>query len=369
MKKKSFYNMLQYKLYLIQNLHFEIVDIWEDKEYNVKFVEYKDGNKNEIYAVNMKKGMWAKVNVTYLSDYHIEIWDGNTLKEDISFLEYIRGKKVFISFESKALGDTVAWMPYCRDFKEKYNCEVVVSTFKNFLFDNSYKDIKFVDRGVIVNNIVAMLELGWFWDENKEPVHPATIPLQKAATNILALDYQEIIPDIYFEPKERPVEGKYVVISTHSTAGMKYWTKDAWQSTINWLNDRGYNVVEISKEELEVENVLPFQDKSLENTMNYIYHSEFFIGLSSGLAWLSWGMKKKVFMIANFTSPDHEFTTNCVRIYDHSLCNSCWNNPIFKFDKGNWWYCPEHEDTPRHFECHRKIKPEKLIMAILENGY
>jgi autotransporter strand-loop-strand O-heptosyltransferase len=75
-------------------------------------------------------------------------------------------------------------------------------------------------------------------------------------------------------------------------------------------------------------------------------------------------MNKKVIMIANFTRFDHEFQSNCVRITDESVCHGCWNNPKFKFDKGNWNYCPEHEDTPRQFECHNNIKPERIISEI-----
>jgi autotransporter strand-loop-strand O-heptosyltransferase len=77
--------------------------------------------------------------------------------------------------------------------------------------------------------------------------------------------------------------------------------------------------------------------------MNYIHHSEFFIGLSSGLSWLAWAINKHVVMISNFTEEDHEFTTNCTRIVNKSVCNSCWNNTNVKFDKGDWNWCPEHK--------------------------
>ena len=361
--------MIKYKFLLIRGLYFELLDTWKSKEYNVIIGENIAGEKIPIYELKMRKNTWARVNRNYLCDYYVDIYDDDVLKQTIWFKDHLKGKKVFISFDSAALGDNIAWMPYCREFKKKYECDVIVSTFKNFLFEKVYTDLKFVGRGVTVDNITAMLELGWFWDKEKEPVHPATIPLQKSASNILGLEYHEIIPEIDFIPKQRPIEEKYVVISTHSTSGLKYWDKENWQSVINWMIENGYKVFEISKEESEIDNVLPFHDKSLDNTMNHIYHSEFMIGLSSGLSWLSWAMKKKVFMIANFTSPDHEFTTNCIRLINHDVCNSCWNKPMFKFDKGNWWWCPEHEDTQRHFECHKKIKPEQLIQAIIENVF
>ena len=74
----------------------------------------------------------------------------------------------------------------------------------NDMFKNLYPEIEFVERGSVVPNLKALYRLGWFYDYDKEPVLPNTIPLQKSATNILGLDYEEIQSKIYFEPKERP---------------------------------------------------------------------------------------------------------------------------------------------------------------------
>ena len=103
--------------------------------------------------------------------------------------------------------------------------------------------------------------------------------------------------------------------------------------------------------------------------MNYLHHADFYIGLSSGISWLSWGMRKKVFMIANFSRKDHEFQTDCIRITDESVCHGCWNNPKFLFDKSRWEYCAEHEETPQAFECHKVIKADRVIDEIKKAGY
>jgi len=353
--------MLKYNFHLLDGLFFELIDTLQDKEYQIKFTEEKGDEKIVIYETSLKKGMWSKISRKYLGNYFVEIWDRGMLRKKISFLEHIQGKRVFISYESKSLGDSIAWIPYCLEFQEKYKCEVVVSTFLNFLFEKAYPKLKFVGRGVVVNDIVAMVELGWFYDDTKEPENPATIPLQKAATNILALEFKEIKADVHYEIKERPISQQYVCISIHSTSGLKYWTREGWQDVINYLTKNGIQVIEISKEHCDFENVTNLEDTSLENAMNYIHHSELFIGLSSGLSWLSWAMGKKVIMISNFTNKEHEFTSNCVRIINESVCHGCWNNPMFKFDKGNWQYCPEHEDTSRHFECHRSITSDMVI--------
>jgi autotransporter strand-loop-strand O-heptosyltransferase len=98
--------------------------------------------------------------------------------------------------------------------------------------------------------------------------------------------------------------------------------------------------------------------------MSVIHHSEFFIGLSSGLSWLSWAVGKHVFMISNFSEKNHEFTSDCTRIFNPFSCNGCWNNPKYTFDRGDWNWCPEHKDTPKHFECHKTITPEMVVNVI-----
>lgn len=350
------YNFLQ-----VDGLFFELLETPENINYHVKIL---DGN-SVLYELEMKSGMWAKYDRKYLSNYYVEIWKGKKLIEKISFLEHLKGKRVFISYESSSLGDGLAWIPYCLEMKKKHGCEIIVSTFHNWMYENKYPELKFVPRGGKADNIHAMYQIGWFYDSKKEPVHPATIPLQQAASNILFLPFQEIKPEINFTAKKRPFEEKYVTISTKSTSQCKQWYY--WQELVNLLIEKGYKVVELSKDYDKLDNVIYPNDKSIESVMNYLHHSEFFIGLSSGISWLSWALGKHVYMISNFSVDNHEFTTNCTRITNKSVCYGCWNNPKFKFDKGNWWWCPEHEDTHRQFECHKSISAQKVFQALSLN--
>ena len=353
--------MIKYNLHHVNGLFFEIKsDGGKNLNYNVTFTD--NSSNKVIYETSLKPNMWSRLDKRYLTDVTIEVKYNNRTIEKVNILEHFKGKKVFISFESKSLGDTLAWIPYCEEFRIKYKCEVIVSTFMNSLFEKSYPELNFVGRGVVVENIAGMFELGWFYDKNKEPQHPVTIPLQQAATNILRLEYKEVIPKLDFTPKERPIEQKYVCISIHSTAQLKYW--DYWQELVDWLVTEGYKVVEVSKEVSELNNLTEILDKSLPSVMNYLHHAEFYIGLSSGISWLSFAMRKKVFMIANFSTKDHEFQTDCIRITDESVCHGCWNNPMFKFDKSSWGWCPNHEDTPQAFECHKSISAERVISII-----
>jgi autotransporter strand-loop-strand O-heptosyltransferase len=225
------------------------------------------------------------------------------------------------------------------------------------LFD--YPELEFVKPGEVVENIVAMPELGWHWDSNKEPINPITIPLQKSACTILHLPYKEIRPRIVDLPGVLLEGEKYVCTSTRSTSECKHW--DKWPQLISRLKDQGYRVIELSKEANDY-GAEKLEDTSLESVINHLRGCEFYIGLSSGISWLAWALSVKVVMIANFTTSDHEF--ECIRVENRSVCNGCWNNPKFKFNKGDWNWCPEHEDTPRQFECHKSISVEDVVSSL-----
>ena len=358
--------MIEYKLTHVQGLYFEIVDDGgKNREYDVVFIDKKDNSI--IYEVKLGLKHWAKLDRKYFSDIAIFIkYEGRTIKQ-VNLLDEIEGKNVFINFESSSIGDTIAWIPYCREFSTHYNCKVHVSTFHNDLFENMYSDLTFVPRGSVVNNIHAMFDLGWFYDKMKEPVLPSTIPLQKTATNILNLPFVETLPIIDFQPKERPYEAKYIAISTISTSQLKHWYY--WQELIDELINMGYKVVEVSKQSTNFDNIITPEDKSLQNVMNILHHADGYIGLSSGISWLNWALGKKGYMISNFTSKDHEFQSNCVRIVKEDVCHGCWHNPLFKFDKSSWNWCPEHEDTPRQFECHKMITLGIVLDKIKKVGF
>jgi len=327
-----------------------------DKEFDVKFFDEFDVCH---YSQKLKSNSWIRLNRQYFTKWKTKIWEDENLIYEYT-LNY-EGKRVYIAFDSKSLGDNVAWIPYVLEFKKKHNCHVIISTFWNHLFEKVYPELEFINPGDTAHNIHGMYKIGWFYDKNMEPELPNIIPLQKAATNILGLEFEEIKPKIFHEVKENPYPSKYVTIATNSTAGLKFWTKEGWQDVINYLVSLGYMVINVSKESNPFTNTLQIQDTSIENTMNVIHHSEFFIGLSSGLSWLAWGLGKKVIMISNFTEENHEFTFDCLRVVNKSVCNSCWNKPEFHFDKGDWNWCPMHKDTPRQFECHTSITSSMVI--------
>ena len=321
-------------------------------------VQFLDEKGSIYYQNTIKANHWVKLNRQWYTRWQAKVWEGKDLIYN-STLD-LEGKKVFIAIDSRSLGDNLAWIPYVEEFRNKHNCTMVCSTFWNKILD--YPEIEFVEPGTMVN-CLAMYNLGWFWNEDKEPTLCNTIPLQQSASNILGLDYMELKPRLKYDKGENKY-GKYVTIATNSTAGLKFWTKSAWAKVINHLHEIGYKVINTSKERNPFENCYQLEDTSIENTMSVIHHSEFFIGLSSGISHLAWGLNKRVVMIANFTVSDHEF--ECNRLTNTSVCHGCWNDPKIRFDASDFNFCPHHKGTDRMFECQNSITPEMVVNLINE---
>ena len=186
------------------------------------------------------------------------------------------------------------------------------------------------------------------------------------------MKYEEIIPSISKTDSKIPLENKYVCIAEFSTANSKHWhyphinSKEGWQKLVDWLNHNGYKVMVISKQHTHLDNII---DRTGNFPLSYrvleLLHCDFFIGVGSGLSWLSWALGKKVVMISGFSDPICEFKENNIRIINTDVCNSCFNK--YKFDKGDWNWCPVHKGTDKQFECTKTITPEMVISKIIEN--
>ena len=329
-----------------------------NSEYVVKFFDEKDVCH---YENIIKANHWIKLNRQYFTKWTAKVFENG----EMVYANYLHlnGKRVYIAFESKSLGDTIAWMPYVEEFRKKHQCTVICSTFWNHLFD--YPEIEFVEPGNVVPNLYALYRIGYFDNLDKNPCKPTQIPLQKTATAILGLDFVEMAPSIAYKP-EVPKMGKYVTIATNSTSGCKFWTKEGWQALINWLVSEGYEVYNVSKELNPFDNCTQIITPSLESKMDWIAGSSFFIGLSSGLAWLAWAMGNQVVMISNFTEDWNEFS--CIRITNKDVCHGCWNNQNFSFNPGDWNWCPVHKGTNKQFICHTSITANMVIDEIKKAG-
>ena len=108
------------------------------------------------------------------------------------------------------------------------------------------------------------------------------IPLQKTASDILGLEYQELNYSVNLPKMERPIEEKYVVFAPNATAGCKEWVYENWVEVTKFLKSEGYDVVTLTTKPYYIEGAINIYGKSDWNEIfNYLYHSEFLIGLSS----------------------------------------------------------------------------------------
>jgi len=345
-----------------------MVEIVGDKkeDYFVEFINSK--TDKVIHSSTIQNNMWTKCSIKYHVPWIIRV--NGVVEHELD----LKGKKVKIVLNSKAVGDTIAWTPQFLEFAERYKCEVTASTFHNnwFIKNPKYKDIKFVPPGDS-GAYYAIFQVGWFmgddgkWDSNVyHPTSPNTIPLIQSATDILDLPYKEINYGLTFKPKKRPIESKYICISPHSTSGLKQWPYDYWEELAGLLNSKGYKVVDISYEDVDKKNIINKPKLSWSNTYNYLYHADYYIGLGSGLSWFNWAMDKPTLMVNNFIPYGYEFTNKLTKVEDYSVCNNCWVNKNFQFDRGDWDWCPVNKDTPLHFTCHKSIKPQRVFNILLK---
>jgi len=315
-------------------------------------VQFLDEKGSIYYQNTIKANHWIKLNRQWYTRWQAKVWEGKDLIYNSTM--DLEGKKVFIAIDSRSLGDTLAFIPYCEAFRVKHNCEVIVSTFWNKILD--YPDLEFVEPGTMVN-CYAMYMLGYFHDSDKEPVPANKVPLQQCASNVLGLDFEELVPRVRVN-RERLDLGRYVTIATNSTAQCKFWTRGGWQTVINYLHSKGFRVINVSKEANPFDNCEPIADTSMEYTLQVIAGADFMIGLSSGLSWLSFAIGNHVVLISNFTASDYEFTTKCTRIVNTKVCHDCWSE--HKLDSANWNWCPRNQN----FICHTSITPEMVIQQL-----
>jgi len=289
-------------------------------------------------------------------------------------------KTVYIHLLSNSIGDTIASTPYVSEYQKRHNVNVIFNINDPFIFllNESYENVKFVGRNDIVE-----------YDEKISIDYVFNKSIQGGYAEQLGFENPPYIRPVVSIPELlRPIKNKYIALGVHSTCQVKYWNHpnglksqgDAtnWNELSSRLRKRGYTPVTVEKDEMY--GVPPFFNgipsksnkqvgKTILEAANIINHSEFYIGLSSGMSWIAHALGKKVVMISNFTEDWNEFDLSLddyIRITDKSVCHGCWNkiNVDFEFNKDDWYWCPLHKDTERQFECHKSISVSDVMEKI-----
>ena len=337
---------------------------------NSKFkIEFYDDEEICHYSETLPINHWIRLNREYFTKWRTKVWEEGYLIHDYTL--DLKDKRVFICLESNSLGDTLSWVPYIREFKDKHQCHLIVSTFMNNLFRESYPDIEFVEPGGVVNNLYAMYKIGWFYkddifDISRNPNDFRKEPLQKTASDILGLEYKETRPLLKIPNIKKK---KKVGIGLHSTCQAKYWNNPTgWQDVVDYLISLDYEIVLYSKENdgymnnFHPKGITKFEAGSIERLIEDMASCEFFVGLGSGLSWLAWSLKLPVVLISGFSEEYSETTLNTYRVINKDVCNGCFNK--HRLNASDWNWCPEHQETERQFECTKKITSLMVIEQI-----
>ena len=298
-----------------------------DKKYDVYFIDRKDGS---FAFTTCNGGQTAVCGLKqWYTDWQILVKCENKIVFEDFFDPY--GKVVFIKMDGHALGDNIAWIPYVEEFRKKHRCTVICSTFFNELFVDAYPEILFVKPNTIVENVYAQFYVGASDDGNTvySPIDVYSHPLQMTSSAILGLKNEELRPCLWkkFIGSERKISKKYVTLSEHGSTPLKKWKqKNGWQKVVDFLKEKGYEILVISREPTELKNVVDLtgniniMDRALD-----IYHSEFHLGISSGLSWLAWGLGKHVVMVSDTTPPWHEFNSDITRFCANEISRVDFN--------------------------------------------
>ena len=332
---------------------------------------------NVLFETEIKAGQVQSTKRYYVR-FRLDIWQQG---RSVFTHEYsAAGRDVLIQFPIGTLGDTLGWFPYAVKFKERHRCRLTCTMAERLipLFRDAYPDIEFVTHEEVkAERYYATYCMGLFFDDKDFTLQPSDfrhVGLHRTAGYILGVDPTEVAPRIVIPDPSRPIPEPYVCIAVQSTTQCKYWNNPVgWHEIVAFLKEAGYRVVCIDQRRVHGTglfwNHIPHGvedqtgDRPLGDRARWLKHADFFIGLSSGLAWLAWAVGTPVVMISGFTHPTNEFATP-YRVINYHACNSCWNDVRHRFDHHDFLWCPRHKNTDRQFECSRLIPPEHVKAVI-----
>jgi autotransporter strand-loop-strand O-heptosyltransferase len=295
-----------------------------------------------------------------------------------------RGRDILIQLPVGTLGDTIGWFPYAARFAKKHGCKLTVAMSGLIipLLRDAYPSIRLVTHEEVVTQklaetFYATYSIGLFFDDKDciwQPTDFRMVGLHRTAGYILGVDPAEEPPRLVLEDGSRPIAEPYAVIAVQSSSGCKYWNNpDGWRAVVAHLQARGLRVICIDQKAVHGQQLMwthiphgaedQTGDRSLSERARWLKHAAVFVGLSSGLSWLAWAAGAPVVLISGFTHPTNEFTTP-YRVVNWHACNSCWNDPGLRFDHKDFFWCPRHAGTDRHFECTRLITAEAVMRTI-----
>ena len=305
----------------------------------------------------------------YFIRWHVEVF----LDEKKIFTHTFdpKDQPVAVIGKAGAIGDLLALLPYIAEFKKIFGCKLslCLPDYLREVAARLYPEISLVDE----INFETYARYYPFMLHSSFPLTPADwrrVSLTRTGGLLFGINY--LPPKKFFEPSAPPVTNDpYVCISVQASMARKSWLwPGGWDIVVSYLKSLGYRVFCIDKNATEENDGFKISmpegaedftgNHPLLERANMIRHAEFFIGLGSGLSWLADAVNCPVVLICGFSQDWSEFYTP-YRVANRKVCNGCFNDPRTSFLQIR---CTYHKDTPREFECQKKISPRMVINAI-----
>jgi autotransporter strand-loop-strand O-heptosyltransferase len=333
---------------------------------------------NILFETSSDGGTFVASAKRYYIRFRVEVWrDG----ESVLLHDYdAADRDVLIQFPIGTLGDPMGWFPYAVKFQRRHRCRLTCAMSAALipLFRDAYPEITFITHEEVeAERYYATYCIGLFFDDEKniwQPVDFRHVGLHRTAGHILGVDPAEEPPRLALPDDSRPIAEPYVCIAVQSSSQCKKWNNPfGWSEIVAFLTQHGYRVVCIDREPAHGHGLVwthiphgvqdETGDRPLTERARWLKHAAFFVGGSSGLAWLAWAAGTRVVMISGFTQADNEFATP-YRVINYHACTGCWNDVRHRFDHHDFLWCPRHAGTPRQFECTRLITAEQVKTVI-----
>lgn len=304
----------------------------------------------------------------YFIPWQIDVWNAGIHVFSHTFNP--AGQNIIFHCSSRAIGDTLAFLPYAYLYRQKFNCHVScwvdepLSEFIKFL----YPDLPQINS---IDDTYATYYLGtWTGGPYGSPFDGRIFPLWMAAGPLVGIS--EPAPPIIKKVNIPPLlKEPYICIGVQASAPRKGWLyPDGWNIVVRELKKMGYRVLCIDRHTLTradgYEITCPSEAEDLTGDIplmeraKLLSNANCFIGISSGLAWVAHAMGCPVVMISGITESYNEFSTP-YRVINRLVCHGCFNDSNVNFMHDP--VCPYHHGTERELECSKKISPFAVLTA------
>lgn len=284
----------------------------------------------------------------------------------------LEGQEIFFPILAEALGDAIVLIPYVAAFIRRWHCipRVSIAPYLRDMAKHYYPELQFSDSRSEMT--YATYAVGtWIYFLAGAAVDGRLMPMEQIGK--MAFGIPDTVRTAKYVPtKPRSIEEPYVCIGVQASAPWKGWHyPGGWEEVVAYLKDCGYRVLCIDRERENAFEGMSAKipdgaedftgDIPLLKRVNLLAYADFFVGLSSGLSWLSYAAGCPVVMIVGFSLPWFEFDTP-YRVQNFTKCYGCFNDVRVGFAQVQ--HCPYHHGTDKQFECSYSITPQQVILTI-----